>query len=77
VSPVCTPVATGRMLTVPYYAGYQYVAFLARSVQEVSILNNEYSDNKIIHKVGRVELYERKPDSFAYYAHCFHVLKVF
>ena len=64
------------MLTVPYYAGYRYVAFPARSSQEVCILNCKQMGKWIIFKVGRVDLYEERPASLVYFDHCFHVLDV-
>ena len=36
-SPVTAPVATGRVVTVPYYRGYRYVAFQARNKEEVRL----------------------------------------
>ena len=76
MSPVSAPVATGRMLTMPYYAGYRYVAFPARTSEEVCILDFNLRTNLIILKVGRVNLYEERPASLVYFEHCVHILDV-
>ena len=64
------------MLTVPYYAGYRYVAFPARNSQEVCSLSCNQLDNEKKFKAGRVDLYEERPESFVYFDHCFHVLDI-
>jgi hypothetical protein len=69
-------VATGRLLTVPYYPGYRYAAFAAKNIQDVSIYHTAQLHNETFNKVGKVTEYEKRPDSLVYFDHCLHVFDI-
>ena len=75
-SPVSAPVATGRMLNVPYCPGHRYVTFLARNSEDVCNLIYNQMGNLLFSQAGRVDLSEERPVFLVYFEHCFPVLDV-
>ena len=73
-------VATGHVITLPFFNGCKYVAYPS-DMQQVSCFDdiNCYLDFCTIQKVGAVNWYDRRPDLLVYHIHSFHVLdmKVF
>ena len=68
-----SPIATGRMVTLPYYPGYKYVAFAAKDTKEVYNINI-FTFFDLHLKAGTFTIYNERPDKLVYHDRCFHVL---
>ena len=69
-----TPLPTGGWISVRFYPEYYYVAFPARSSEEVRMHLYESLKQYYILKVATVNFYESRPEFLVYHEHIFHVM---
>ena len=70
------PVATGQVISLPYYSKCRYVAVPASNSQEVGILDIDHSIKYIITKAGTICLYNEKPDFLVYHVYGTHLFDI-
>ena len=70
-----SPQPSDGWMQVPFYTGYNYAAYPARTKEEVEVINIWISLlNKMIQKAGTFTLFNERPAMLIYHEKCFHLL---
>ena len=71
---ILSPLPPGEWMNVYFYPGWRYVAFPARSTEDVRMCLYFTCKKYVFVQVATVNFYQSRPESLVYHEHNFHIM---